>query len=254
MIFEEKLIFFPVRFPEGDWKPKVPSGFSLEDVFIELKGYKIHAWYIQPEKLNFDGALLLCHGNAGNLTTRLPKALAIATCGIPVLLFDYRGYGKSDSGPVNEKSIYADSQAAYNWLISKGFSQNKVIIHGISLGGGAACFLAEKNKPLALSLESTFTSIPDMCKVVYPFLPKFIVSTKFNNLERISKLSIPIHIIHGTADELIPISMGDILFKAASEPKFFVSVEGAGHGDLLDKAGSLFGESINKFLDFSFNQ
>lgn len=254
MIFEEKLIFFPIRFPEGDWNPIMPSGFSLEDVFIESEGQKIHAWYIKPEKLLFDGAVLLCHGNAGNLTTRLPKALAIAACGIPVLLFDYRGYGKSDDGSINEKSIYTDSQAAYNWLISKGFAQNKIVIHGISLGGGAACYLAEKNKPLALSLESTFTSIPDMCKVVYPFLPKFIVSTKFNNLERISKLSIPLHIIHGTADELIPVSMGEKLFSAAPEPKFYVSVEGAGHGDLLEKAGALFGDSINKFLTFSFNQ
>ena len=254
MIFEEKLIFFPARYPLGDWDPLIPEGFSLRDVYIKFGNNTIHSWYIEPKEKKFNCAVLLCHGNAGNITTRLPKALSIASCGVPVLLFDYRGYGKSDAGAISERSIYQDSQAAYDWLLQDGFSESEILIHGISLGGGAACYLSEKNKPRALSLESTFTSIPDMCKLVYPLLPKFIVSTKFNNLERISKLGIPIQIIHGTADELIPFSMGECLFKAANEPKALIAVEGAGHSDLLEKAGDLFRKSFDSFLVAHFTE
>ena len=248
MIFEEKLIFFPERYPAGDWEPRLPDGFSLQDVSIVSGLKKLHAWYIEPEVKKHKCAVLLCHGNAGNITTRLPKALSIASCGVPVLLFDYRGYGKSDPGTISEKSIYHDSQAAYDWLCEKGFQESEILIHGISLGGGAACYLSEVNSPGALSLESTFTSIPDMCKQVYPLLPKFIVSTQFNNLQRISKFQLPIQIFHGTDDDLIPFSMGEALYASANDPKKFIPVEGAGHGDLLQKAGDLFPQTIKDFL------
>lgn len=254
MIFEEKLIFFPEKFPAGDWNPVIPQGYSLNDVFMNSGSLRLHGWYIEPSERKFECAVLLCHGNAGNITTRLTKALSIASCGVSVLLFDYRGYGKSDEGIISETAIYEDAQAAYSFLLNKGFAEEKVHIHGISLGGGAACYLAEKNNPKSLSLESTFTSIPDMCKLVYPILPRFIVSTQFNNLERIASLKLPINILHGTADELIPFSMGEELYKAANEPKAFYSIEGAGHSDLLEKAEGVFPESFKSLLVAYFSK
>ena len=248
VIFEEKLIFFPQKYPEGFWDPQIPEGFTLKDVFFKSGERNLHAWLIEPKAKKSSRAVLLCHGNAGNITTRLPKALAIASCGVAVFLFDYRGYGKSEDGDISEKAVYEDATSAYKWLIQSAYREEDIILYGISLGGGAACYLAEEFNPAALSLESTFTSIPDMCKVVYPWIPKFLVGTQFNNLERVRKLKLPIKIIHGTADELIPIKMGRDLYEAASEPKWFISVEGAGHGDLLEKAGELYSKSFEEFL------
>ena len=236
MLFEEKLIFFPAKYPEGNWEPDLPKNFTLSDIYLDSAGVRLHGWYIEPDVKNYDAAVLLCHGNAGNITTRIPKALAIVSCGIPVFLFDYRGYGRSDDGAICENSIYQDSQTAYQWLIDKGFSEDQIVIHGISLGGGAACYLAEQNKPQALSLESTFTSIPDMCKLVYPLIPKFFVSTQFKNIERIANLDLPIQIIHGTVDDLIPHSMGEELYSRVKQKFAFISIEGAGHSDLLEVA------------------
>lgn len=253
VIFEEKLIFFPERYPLGEWEPDIPEGYSLEDVFIDSGGIKLHSWLIEPPEKKFKSVVLLCHGNAGNITSRLAKALSIASCGVPVLLFDYRGYGKSEAGGISEQAIYQDSQAAYDYLLQNGFLEQEVLIHGISLGGGAACYLSERNKPKALSLESTFTSIPDMCKLVYPLLPRFFVSTQFNNLQRVSELKIPIQIFHGTIDELIPFSMGESLYEVANEPKGFIRVEGAGHSDLLEVAGGLFQETFHSFLVTNFS-
>jgi len=248
VIFEEKLIFFPQKYPEGFWNPNVPEGYSLKDIFFTSGELKLHAWLIEPKERKFDFSVLLCHGNAGNITTRLPKALAIASCGVPVFMFDYRGYGKSEDGDICENAVYEDSTAAYNWMLENGFREESLVIHGISLGGGAACYLAEKFNPLALSLESTFTSIPDMCRVVYPWIPKFLVGTKFNNLERISSLNLPIQVFHGTEDDLIPIKMGQEVFKKANDPKWFITIEGAGHGDLLEKAGDLYEQSFQTFF------
>ena len=254
MLFEEKLIFFPELYPLGDWSPKLPAGFELEEFYISSGSFKLHGWFITPDKILFDAAVLFCHGNAGNLTTRLAKSLALAGCGVPVFIFDYRGYGKSDPVYVSEKSISEDSRAAYDWLVKKGYSEDKIVIHGISLGGGVGCYLSSKFNPAALSLESTFTSIPDMCRKLYPFIPRFLVKTRFDNLARIQKLKLPVQIIHGTDDELIPYSMGRQLFEAIRhEKKWFIEVNGAGHGDLLEKAGELYSGSFLSFLKKVFN-
>lgn len=249
MLFEEKLIFFPERYPAGQWNPVMPPGFSLKDVSFASGSLNLHGWFIEPEKILRNFALLICHGNAGNITSRLPRALAAASCGVPVFLFDYRGYGKSDPAGINEQAIYEDAEAAFKWLLQKGFSQDRLIVHGISLGGGAACYLAENFQFPALSLESTFTSIPDMCRLVYPWIPKFMVGTKFNNLERIKKLKLPIQVLHGTDDELIPMEMGQQLYDAAAEPKWLIPVSGAGHGDLLEKAGDLYRNSFENLFN-----
>jgi uncharacterized protein len=247
VFFEEKLIYCPTRYPDGEWEPDVPDGVILEDVFFESNGVKLHGWFISPQNPVYKGAVLMCHGNAGNLTGRYKKALSLSSCGVPVFLFDYRGYGRSDKKSVTEQGVYDDSFAAWTWLEGKGFSS--IVIHGTSLGGGVATFLATHKDPVGVSLESTFTSIPDMSKEVYPFIPRFIISTDFNNLERIAEIKVPLQILHGTEDKLIPHWMGEKLFEAACCEKEFFSIEGADHNDLLEVAGEAFSEHFQKLLD-----
>ena len=247
MIFEEKLIFYPSQYPDGDWEPLVPKEVVLEDVFFESDGLKLHGWFLRPCKPLFDGAVLFCHGNAGNLSSRYPKALAMALCGVAVFLFDYRGYGRSEMGSVSEKKFYEDSSAAWDWLCSEGYES--IVVHGISLGGGAATYLAVEKNPVGLSLESTFTSMPDMSHEVYPFIPRFLIASHFNNFERIPQVKIPLQVIHGTEDELIPHWMGVKLFDAAICEKEFISIDGAGHGDLMEIAGDSYAAHFRTLLE-----
>lgn len=249
MIFEEKLIFFPEVYPFGDWEPVLPVGMTCEDLFFDSHGHKLHAWYLQPKVTLFDFALLHCHGNAGNITSRFPKAAALASLGFPVLLFDYRSYGRSEHARLCEKAIYEDAVSALNELHRLSFRDDQIIVHGVSLGGGPASYLAENFSLKALILESTFTSIPDMCKEVYPFIPKMLVGTQFNTLKRIANLQLPKLIIHGDQDETVPYWMGEELFSEALEPKFFQCINGGLHTNLVERYKDDYVKSIKAFIE-----
>ncbi|MCM8533926.1 MAG: alpha/beta hydrolase [Lentisphaeraceae bacterium] len=250
MIFEEKLIFFPEAYPIGEWSPNLDASLKLQEVWFMSDDRHIHGWYLTPKEHSSSHVYLICHGNSGNITDWFAKAQNIAMLGLPVLLFDYRSYGKSEQGPLSEQGIYEDSSAAVRFLNDKGFTNEQIIVHGISLGGGAATYLAAENEVAGLVLESTFTSIPDMCSKLYPFIPKWVVGTKFANLERVKGIYVPSTIFHGTADQLIPYSMGESLFAAMekSSKKNFISIDDAGHSDLMETAEDTYISGIKKML------
>ena len=251
MLFEEKLIFFPELYPIGDWQPVIPADVSCDDVFFMSEGNRLHSWFIKPKFQCFDGALLICHGNAGNITSRFPKAASLASLGVPVLLFDYRSYGKSDVSRLSEQAVYADSEAAWNYL-RQFYDEGKIIVHGVSLGGGPAGWLACRHDPLALVLESTFTCIPDMCKEMYPYIPRFLVGTQFNTLQRVGALELPKLFIHGDQDDVVPFWMGEKLDEQACEPKTFVRISGGMHSDLLEVAKAGYLEAFEVFFEQNF--
>ncbi|NQZ59409.1 MAG: alpha/beta hydrolase, partial [Lentisphaeraceae bacterium] len=138
MFFEDKLIFFPEAYPIGDWQPTLPVGVTCDDIYFESQGHELHGWFIKPQHRLFDGVVLHCHGNAGNITTRFTKSAAIAGLGLPVFIFDYRSYGRSEAGRLSEEGVYADAEAAWNFLIGQGFEESEIIVQGVSLGGGPA--------------------------------------------------------------------------------------------------------------------
>jgi hypothetical protein len=232
LLLENRLLFHPVR-AASDWQ--APPLASVQDVTLELPdGTTAHAWWLphpQPR-----GALLYCHGNAGNLSHRGPMmAEWHRRMHYSVLIFDYPGYGKSTGSP-SEAGCYASGEEAYQWLTTEGgMAPDQIVLYGGSLGGGVAVDLASRHPHRALVLIAAFTSVPDMAQKLYPWLPaRWLVRSQFNNLAKISQSKGPVFIAHGDADRLIPIEHGRKLFEAARAPKHFHVLQGHSHDEGAD--------------------
>lgn len=233
-----KFIFYPARYPEGQWRVQAEVG-ARDVQLVTADKVSIHAWWFPVEQC--DRATLFLHGNAGNVTNRVDHALAINEAGSSVLVVDYRGYGKSKGTPT-ETGVYRDADAGYDWLTASGFPAQKIVLHGESLGTAVAVELAGRRPCAALVLEAPFTSLAAMADKVVPHLGGVLVRG-FATASRIRQVTVPKLIIHGEADDIVPVSQGQAVFDAAQEPKTFWRVPRAGHNDLLDYAG---GEYITR--------
>jgi fermentation-respiration switch protein FrsA (DUF1100 family) len=244
-----RFVFFPIRYPEGDWH--LQERARAEDVWLTTAdGVRIHGWWFATNAA--DCATLFLHGNAGNVTHRIDHAHAVVEAGSSVLVLDYRGYGKSTGVPA-ERGLYRDADAGYDWLIAAGFGSDRVIIHGESLGAAVATELAARRACAALVLESPFSSLNDMANMLVPFLGGALIRG-FDTRTRIERVRCPLLIIHGDADEIIPISQAKTVFAAANEPKTFWPVHRAGHNDILYHAGDEYVARLKRLYNStSFN-
>ncbi len=222
-VLQRDLLFFPsatYEFSPAD------AGLDNEQVWIDTEdGERLHAWFIPTERTT--GAartVLFFQGNAGNKATRIPLARELSTAGYNVLLVDYRGYGQS-TGQLSEEGLYADAMASWRFLVNeRRIPPGDIVIFGRSLGGGLATWLATQVNARALLLESTFTSVPDVAAHHYPFLPvRWLSRFQFDSLSRIAEIDMPVHIIHGRTDEVVPFEHGKRLHHAAREPKTFTA-------------------------------
>jgi fermentation-respiration switch protein FrsA (DUF1100 family) len=190
------------------------------------------------------GHLLLCHGNAGNVGDRALHAKLLAAAGFDVLVFDYRGYGRSTGRP-HEQGTYRDACAARAALLRQpGVDGSRVVYMGESLGGAVALALALEHPPHALVLQSTFTGVRDMARLHYPFIPAVLVPDAYPSLRLIPELHTPLLVIHGERDEIVPPSHARALFEAAPEPKRLHVFPGVGHNDLVPLAGEAYAELV----------
>jgi fermentation-respiration switch protein FrsA (DUF1100 family) len=246
-LFENKFIFFPFKYPRGYWHPEV-FGLQAEDCYFKTAdGNQLHGWFFPK-----DGAratLLWCHGNAGNITDRLDNLAKLTKLPVNIFIFDYRGYGRSQGSP-DEKGIYLDAEAAYDYLTSrKDVEQDKIILFGRSLGGAVAVDLATKRPCAGLILESTFTSAKDMAKSAFGFIPVYwIIKTKLNSIDKISKIRVPILFLHGTEDRTVPIKLGRRLYEAANGLKEFYQIQGADHNDTYIIGGQPYFDKLFEFI------
>lgn len=213
--FETQLVYPAPPVEQGNWNPfgsdHEEAWFSAED----KPDLKVHGWYFdQP---NADHVVLYCHGNANHvadlflLTQKLRVELNAS-----VLVFDYRGYGKSVGKP-NEAGIIHDALAAQRWLADRtNRSVDEIVLMGRSLGGGVATALAEQQGGAALILQSTFTRMTDAAAHHYPWLPvRWVMRNRFNSIDRITEIRCPLLISHGTNDEVIPYGHSLLLHEAA---------------------------------------
>ena len=237
LAFENALLFRPTRAAE-DWGS--PPNARVQDVDLQTAdGTAIHAWWCPVE--GAQGAMLYCHGNAGNLSYRSAQIAAWQyQLKESVLIFDYPGYGKS-AGKPSEAGCYAAAEAAYDWLVQTAeVPAERILLYGGSLGGAVAVELARHRPHRALVLLSAFTSIPDMAQKQFPWLPaRWLVRNRFDNLAKIGQCTRPVFIAHGDCDGLVPYAHGQRLFAAANEPKVFFTRQGCGHNappgqDLFD--------------------
>lgn len=240
---ERHSIFFPMR-EITDLPTAV--GLQFEDIFIKKdNNILLNAWLIPKEGAK--STVLFCHGNAGNISHRLEKALIFNKLGYNIFLFDYSGYGNS-KGSASEAAFYSDAYSAYNFLTKeKKVLPQEIIIYGESIGGAVAIDLAAKTAIKALIVEDTFTSIADMAKISMPFLPSYLLSLRFNSIAKIAKIRAPKLIIHSLNDEIVPFAQGERLYEAAIAPKYFLKIRGS-HNSAFMESEDLFVKGIAEFL------
>ena len=241
----KSMVFFPTK--EFSLKPE-SLGLKAEDVWITTEdGVRIHGWFL-PAK-NPGLCLLFFHGNADNISSRLPKAKEWVDRGASVLLLDYRGYGKSEGEIQNGEDLSKDAQAALKWLLeNKSLTASQIILYGESIGAVPAIELAVKEKFRAAVLEAPFTCLKDLAKRHYGMAPDFMIKDfLMDNESKIAGLKSPLLIVHGTDDEIVPFSMGKSLFEKAPEPKKFLEIKGAHHNDITLVGGTDFFEKPFRF-------
>jgi fermentation-respiration switch protein FrsA (DUF1100 family) len=224
-IYQERLIYFPG--PRPGPPPEVPQ-LALSEEWIETRdGVRLHGWLALPRTMKPMGAVLVCHGNAGNIELRLPLAEAFAQMNFATLLFDYRGYGASTGKPT-EEGTYRDAEAAFDRLAGeKGFAPGRIVAFGESLGGAVAIELGLRRKLGAVIVEDTFSSMADIGAGLYPWLPvRLLVRARYDSVEKIGRLEAPVLVIHSPEDDLVPFALGEKLFAAAREPKTFLATGG----------------------------
>lgn len=242
---ENFFVFFPQK--ELDFQPG-NLGLQAEDVFVKVDDEAvIHAWFFAPQD-DRAPVLLFCHGNAGNISHRLDNVRYLLQHGLGVLLFDYRGYGKSTGRP-SEKGVYMDGRAAYEYLVhERKIPPERIVPFGRSLGAAVALEAALHHPVRCVILESAFTSTRDMAKRMGPFaLLSPLMPANYNNMDKIRRLDAPKLIIHGREDEIVPFKMGETLYSAAREPKAFLPLDGAGHNDTYVVGGEPYFKALAEF-------
>jgi uncharacterized protein len=245
LLFEKRLIYFPAR--AYDVTP-VELGLAFEDVrLIAEDGVRLQAWFLPVRDAQW--TVLVSHGNAGNIGDRLDRALLMqARLRANVFLYDYRGYGSSEGSP-DEEGTYRDARAAYRWLVAeKQIAAERLVIFGESLGCAVSLDLALAHPAAALVLEAPFTSIRDMARTTPLFALAPFVRTRYDNLARVPGLRMPLLVVHGDRDRIVPLAQGRRLFDAAPEPKRFHAVAGAGHNDAYVVGGQSYWDEVRDLL------
>lgn len=253
-VLDRRVIFFPTK--EMVHTPS-DMGLYYHDVWLTAEdGTKLHGWFVPGHG---DYTLLWFHGNAGNISYRVDNLLLFnKRLGLNTLIFDYRGYGRSEGKP-SEQGMYMDAEAAIEYLRSAyNIDDDKLIFFGRSLGCAVAVEMATRHQVKGVILESPFTSIEAIARLARPkpfsFLPLhymvlWLLQSRFDSLSKMDIIQIPALILHGSDDDIIGIDMAQELFAAANEPKRFYTIEGAGHNDTYLTGGEGYFETLREFIE-----
>ena len=240
--FEHSQVFQPTRLM-GISGAELRQLGGQDVIFQSADGIKLNGWFF-PGSTNSEGrvqAVLVCHGNGGNISHRVELAEALRSTGMSVFLLDYRGYGRSEGRP-SEEGTYQDAVAAYHWLTAKGFEPGRILVYGESLGGGVASELAVRAQTAGLVLQSTFTSIPDLGAELFPWLPvRWLGRVRYETLSKLPRLEVPILVMHSRSDEIVGFRHAQKNFAAAHPPKLFWEIEGTHNSALENRTNFLAG-------------
>ena len=245
--FQPRLLYFPGMPTRAVEATPKDIGLDFEPLTLATRdGEQLDAWFIPARQAR--GVLLFCHGNAGNIAHRLDSIRLFHELGLSVLIFDYRGYGRS-SGRPTEQGTYLDGDAAWDYLVEKrGILPTQIILFGRSLGAAIAADLASRQGAGAVILESAFTSVPDIAATLYPWLPvRWLSRYRYDTEKKLAGIHHPVLIVHSRDDEIIPFANGERLFAAAHEPKQLLELQG-GHNDGFLISGKAYIEGLDSFL------
>ncbi len=224
-------------------------GCAYEEVHFTSDGLTLNGWFLPGET---DHTVLWVHGNAGNIADRVDMLAAMTReLKVSSFIFDFRGYGMSEGRP-SEEGLYRDTASAFRWLTEqRGIKPGDVILYGHSLGSALTVDLSLDVGSSAggIVLESPFTSVADMARALYGGLPiHLFLSMKLDNIGRVAGLDMPLLVIHGDSDHVVPFKMGKRVYDAAAEPKRFLPVPGADHNDCYVVGGDLYWDAWRVLL------
>jgi hypothetical protein len=243
--FSEKgIVFFPDPYLIG-----TPTDYGLEYedvVFPAADGVLLHGWWVPRPGAPI---LLWFHGNAGNISHRLENIKLLHDWAeVQVFIFDYREYGKSQ-GKISREGTFKDAAAAYQYVTeARKAAPGEIVLFGRSLGTALATDLAVKVPCRSLIIESAFTNSSDMAKLFAPFMFDWRPSIPYDNLGKIDQVKVPVFVIHGSDDEIIPVDMGRRVFAAAKDPKELYIIPGAHHNDTYVVGGRVYFEKLKSFI------
>ena len=243
---EHHFLYFPD--PRHEATPAA-VGLAYEEIaFQATDGTQLNGWLLpgQPEA----PVVLFCMGNAGNISHRLETLQLLHDLGVAVFIFNYRGYGLSE-GKASESGIYQDVTGALHFLNRRGWPTSQIIIFGRSLGAAVGLEAALRNPPAGLIMESAFTSISAMGQQHYPLLNLllgWLLSAKYDNLEKIDTLKSPLLLIHGKNDTICPPHMAEELYARAPTEKQPLWISGADHNNGFIVGGEAYRQTIKQVI------
>ena len=231
--FKQDALVFQAAMERGYEATPARIGLRFDALTLATEdGEALDAWHVPTRAgASARGLVLVFHGNAGNIGHRLDYLRMFHDLGYASLILDYRGYGRS-SGKPSEDGTYLDAAAAWRHATQVlGYPAARIVLFGESMGGAVAAQLAAVQKPAALVLASTFTSVPDLGAEIYPWLPvRALARIRYDTRKRLATIASPVLVIHSRGDDIIPFSHGEQLFAAAISPKQILEIEG-GHNE-----------------------
>jgi fermentation-respiration switch protein FrsA (DUF1100 family) len=261
LLFMGGILFFGIRWLETSitfhperWSPKeawkLPKGG--EDVwFTTADGVRLHGWFVPAQSETPAATVIFFHGNGGNINTIGWLGEELAARGFDALVFDYRGYGRSEGAVTGEQGIYADADAAYDYVVKeRGAHPRRLVLYGQSLGTTAVADVASRKPCGAIILESGLSSASDMAASIFPWLPRRLHGfgqNRFESARKLSSVRCPVLVTHGEPDPTIPTEQGRKLYLAANEPKKLIIIPGAGHG-VSSFGGDSYFDTLAEFI------
>lgn len=226
-------------------------GIAYQEIWFPASdGVPLNGWFLPgvPDK----PLVLFFHGNAGNLSDNVEYLNLLHGSGFPIFIFDYRGFGKSDGEPLRENDLYQDARGALSYLVGQGWPQERIIFFGQSLGSAVALQMALETRPAGLVMESSFTSMAEMVKHVSPLAYYTVgwwgISLPFDNLEKIALSEVPLLLIHGDQDPVVPVEMTRRLFARAGAPKMLHIINRGGHCNVFERDSSAYLAAWSSYL------
>jgi fermentation-respiration switch protein FrsA (DUF1100 family) len=228
-VFQRSLMYFPDRART----PPAAAGLPrAEEVILKsADGESLIAWHVPPQ--GDKPVILYFHGNGGALNLRADRFRWLTTDGFGLLALSYRGYGGSTGTPT-ETGMLLDAAAAYEFAAAR-YPAQRIVAWGESLGTGVAVALAAERPVAAVILDAPFTSAADIGASAYPFIPvRWFIKDSFRSDQRIARVKVPLLVLHGEMDGIVPVKFGERLFALANEPKQMVRFPSGGHVNLDD--------------------
>lgn len=244
-VSQSRQVYFPVR---ALATTPAEHGMAYEDVSLMTDdGLRLHAWFIPTAEPR--GVLLFFHGNAGNLSHRIESIRIFRDLGLSVFIVSYRGYGRSEGRP-GEEGTYRDARAAWRYLRDeREVPSSRIVLFGRSLGASVAAWLAARENPGAVVLESAFMSAPDLGAELLPWLPvRQLLRFEYDTRAAVRDIHAPLLVIHSRDDEIVPFRHGEAVFEAANGPKTFLEIHG-GHNDGFLRSLPSYEQGLRAFLD-----